>query len=102
MGLLDTVSRVGSLINKPLVKECGFTTNKSNVAWDINNNKFKSGEFFVVNNLHFLQFTNKRKINELYLHNNPNTQQTYDIIFRLDFLIKNEFDILLSIEVIIW
>lgn len=79
-----------------------FKCNNNNSTWDTNAGNFRTGETANITGLRLQQITNKRVIDETHLYINPNTKQRYKIIFGLDFLVENKFDVLLSTEMIKW
>ena len=98
---MDTGS-TESLICEELVEKYSFEYAKGISVWTTNAGNFTTRKLAIVNNLRFPQFTIGRKIDGASFHANTNRRKKYKFIFGLDFLIKNQFDFLLSNETISW
>ena len=89
-------------MSEELVNKFGLETTKSSSTCDTNNGPFKTVMIATTKNLCFPQFINKRNVDGSKFCVNQNVKQKYKIIFGLDFLIENKFDLLLSTGMIEW
>ena len=79
-----------------------FQGQKYSSTWDTNNGAFMTTKMAAIKGLLSHEFINNRGIDLTDFHINPNKKQKYKVSFRLNFLIENKFDFLLSSVIILW